>query len=95
MNPTIQKLISLLALTGTLAAAEPARSGVAAVSQTPGCVAFWDFVKREPDGARRFTAHVPEGAKTDYPLDAVNYIKDHCATCHMPGSSHAFKKPQE
>ena len=35
---------------------------VAAVMNTPGCVAFWDFVKREPDGAHRFTAHVPAGA---------------------------------
>ena len=43
---------------------------VAAVMNTPGCVAFWDFVKREPDGAHRFTAHVPPGATNDYPLDA-------------------------
>ncbi len=50
---------------------------VGAVTETPGCVAFWDFVKREPGGQRRFTAHVPEGAKTDYPLDAANYVKDY------------------
>ncbi len=56
-----------------LIADEPA----ATVTQTSGLVAFWDFVKREPDGARRFTAHVPAGAKTDYPLDAANYIKDY------------------
>ena len=49
----------------------------ATVTNTPGLVAFWDFVKREPDGARRFTAHVPAGARTDYPLDAANYIKDY------------------
>jgi hypothetical protein len=47
------------------------------VNETPGLVAFWDFVKREPDGSRRFTAHVPANAKTDYPLDAANYIKDY------------------
>jgi hypothetical protein len=50
---------------------------VAAVTQTPGCVAFWDFVKREPEGQRRFTAHVPEGGRTDYPLDAANYIREY------------------
>ena len=44
---------------------------------TPGCVAFWDFVKREPDGAHRFTAHVPPGATNDFALDAGNYIKDY------------------
>jgi hypothetical protein len=57
----------------TLPAAEP----VAIVTSTPGLVAFWDFVKREPLGAHRFTAHVPAGAPTDYPLDAGNYIKDY------------------
>ena len=50
---------------------------VSAVTNTPGLVAFWDFVKREPDGAGRFAAHVPAGAATNYPLDAGNYIKDY------------------
>jgi hypothetical protein len=63
----------LLLLTTSLQAAEP----VATVTSTPGLVAFWDFSKRESDGAKRFTAHVPAGAKTDYPLDAANYIKDY------------------
>jgi hypothetical protein len=49
---------------------------VAAVINTPGCVAFWDFVKREPGGAHRFTAHVPPGVTNDVALDAGNYIKD-------------------
>lgn len=49
---------------------------VAAVMRTPGCVAFWDFMKREPDGARRFTAHVPSGAPNDFALDAGNYVKE-------------------
>ena len=48
----------------------------AAVTNMPGLVAFWDFVKREPAGERRFTAHVPAGAPTNYPLEAGNYIKD-------------------
>lgn len=53
---------------------------VSTVTRTPGLVAFWDFVKREPDGARRFTAHVADGAATDYPLDAANYIKEYWGT---------------
>jgi hypothetical protein len=48
---------------------------IATVLRTPGCVAFWDFVKREPDGARRFTAHVPAGATNVFALDAANYIR--------------------
>ncbi|WP_147869592.1 LamG domain-containing protein [Stieleria maiorica] len=48
-----------------------------AVIDTPGLVAFWDFVKREPDGERRFTAHVRDGSSTEYPLDAANYVKDY------------------
>lgn len=47
-----------------------------AVSRIPGCVAFWDFVKREPGGLRRFVAHVPAGATNDFPLDAGNYVRD-------------------
>ncbi len=47
------------------------------VTGTPGCVAFWDFVKREPREPRRFVAHVPNGAASDFPLDAGNYVKDY------------------
>lgn len=61
----------------TARAAETPTARVATVMNTPGCVAFWDFVNREPDGARRFTAHVPAGSPTDYPLDAANYIRDY------------------
>ena len=72
------KPIALILVILTAAhAAEPAAERVATVTGTPGLVAFWDFVKREADGAHRFTAHVPAGAKTDYPLDAANYIKDY------------------
>ena len=69
----------ILALPSTFAA-EPARAPadrVAAVTGTPGCVAFWDFVQREPAGARRFTAHVPVGAKNDFALEAGNYVHDY------------------
>jgi len=50
---------------------------VAAVTAMPGLVAFWDFVAREPAGARRFVAHVPAAAPTDYPLDAGNYVREY------------------
>jgi hypothetical protein len=50
---------------------------VRCITRTPGCVAFWDFVKREPGGAHRFTAHVPSGATNTFALDAGNYIKDY------------------
>ena len=51
-----------LFLTGYLIPIESVGNDAAkAVVGTPGLVAFWDFVKREPEGAKRFTAHVPEG----------------------------------
>ena len=50
---------------------------VATVTATPGLVAFWDFVAREPGGERRFVAHVPPAAPTNYPLDAGNYVRDY------------------
>jgi hypothetical protein len=67
---------AVLASIGQSMAAAVAPDRIATVVNTPGCVAFWDFVKREPEGAHRFTAHVPAGAATDYPLDAANYIQD-------------------
>lgn len=63
-----------------LPAADTTADRVASVTALPGLVAFWDFVQREPDGERRFTAHVPAGSPTDYPLDAGNYIKDFWGT---------------
>lgn len=68
-----QLLILLYIFQSSLSAVEPAT----VITNTPGLVAFWDFVKREPDGERRFTAHVPAGATNEYPLDAANYIKDY------------------
>lgn len=68
---------ALLLLTGfTLPAATPT-DRVATVTHTPGCVAFWDFVQREPTGARRFTAHVPTGATNAFALEAGNYVHDY------------------
>lgn len=57
--------------------AEVATNRRATVMGIPGCVAFWDFVKREPGGQRRFTAHVPPGATNDFPLDAGNCVRDY------------------
>ena len=57
------------------ASANPYGEKVARVTRVPGLVAFWDFTRREsPEG--RFTAHVPPGAVTDYPLDASNYVRE-------------------
>jgi hypothetical protein len=69
----------------SLAAALPATASdvqrrsqrVETVVSIPGLVAFWDFVAREPDGQRRFVAHVPAGARDRYPLDAGNYVHDY------------------
>lgn len=68
------KCIALVVLVAsTPGAAEP----LTAVTGTPGLVAFWDFVKREPAGQGRFAAHVPAAATTDYPLEAANYVRDY------------------
>lgn len=67
--------ITFLSLLATLPLL--AENKVATVAQTPGFVALWDFVKREPGGDQRFTAHVPPGATNDFPLDAGNYIRSH------------------
>ncbi len=66
-------LVFILSVVSTLGASESTTT----VINTPGLVAFWDFVKREPNGERRFIAHVPPGTATGYPLDAANYIKDY------------------
>lgn len=71
------QLVSLLSMSPLFLSALTAAEPTITVTGTPGLVAFWDFVKREPDGAHRFTAHVPAGTVTDYPLEAANYIKDY------------------
>lgn len=58
------------------AAADPYAERVAVVTGTPGLVAFWDFVQREPGGAQRFVARGAAGAAQLYPLDVANYVKD-------------------
>lgn len=60
-----------------VALAGPPAAPTEVVTGTPGCVAFWDFVKREAGEPRRFVAHVPAGAASDYPLDAGNYVRDY------------------
>jgi hypothetical protein len=75
MRPFI--LIPLLTVTLAKLSADDRTASVEVVTAIPGLVAFWDFVKREPDGAKRFLAHIPDTATNDYPLDAANYIKDY------------------
>lgn len=71
-------LCSFFWLSLSLAQADdPVNESVGIVTGIPGLVAFWDFVKREPDGARRFLAHVPKGSDNEYALDAGNYVKDY------------------
>lgn len=53
-----------------------AKSPSERVAEMRGCVAFWDFVKRETAEPKRFAAHVPIGATNDFPLDAGNYVQD-------------------
>lgn len=69
--------VLLLSLAGT---AQPAGDEylrrVAVVRTTPGFVAFWDFRLREP-GQGRFLAHQPGGARHNFALDAVNYVRDY------------------
>jgi hypothetical protein len=79
IHPPMCRPIAILAFLAlaplTMHAAESPSDRIATVTNIPGLVAFWDFNKREAPG-QRFTAHVPPGAKTDYPLDAGNYVKD-------------------
>ena len=64
-------------LSGELPPAPTPASPADVVTGTPGGVAFWDFVKREPREPQRFAAHVPTGAASDFPLDAGNYARDY------------------
>lgn len=73
----LPSLVSLAMSSPLSHAAEAENDPISTVKNTPGLVAFWDFVNREADGEKRFIAHVPEGAKTNYPLDAANYVKDY------------------
>ena len=75
MRPFI--LIPLLTVTLAKLSADDRTASVEVVTATPGLVAFWDFVKREADGEKRFLAHIPDTATNNYPLDAANYIKDY------------------
>jgi hypothetical protein len=85
MSPTITRIVvgalAFIAAATTLPTESDGdttacRQRVQVVTGLKGCVAFWDFVQREPDGQLRFTAHVPPGATHDFPLDAGNYIQD-------------------
>ncbi len=76
MKPFAICLFVLIAnSTETLTAQDGRQDRVTQVTETEGCVAFWDFVKRESEGQRRFLAHVPQGEVNEYALDAANYVK--------------------
>ena len=85
MRPFI--LIPLLNVTLANLSADDRTASVEVVTATPGFIAFWDFVKREADGEKRFLAHIPDTATNDYPLDAANYIKDYWGA--GPGATYA------
>jgi hypothetical protein len=70
-------VLLLLAAAGRGAAAETNADRVATVMNIPGLAAFWDFVRREPGGERRFTSHLPPGVSHDFALDAANYVRDY------------------
>jgi len=72
----VSSVVVLVMGLGTSAGVASAADPVATVTRTPGLVALWDFVRREPDGHQRFVAHVPPGSPTDYPLDEANYVRD-------------------
>jgi len=72
------RALSLVALSLSMSAsADTLQDRVATVTKTPGLVAFWDFVRREEGGEKRFLAHVAAGATNEYALDAANYVKDY------------------
>lgn len=49
---------------------------VVAVCGTPGLVAFWDFVLRDPESGQ-FAAYQPDGSAHDFRLEATNYVRDY------------------
>jgi hypothetical protein len=74
----IAAVLLSLALQIPVRAAETKMDRIATVTNIAGLVAFWEsFVKHEPNGAHRFTTHVLEGAKNDFPLDAGKYNEDY------------------
>jgi hypothetical protein len=98
----VRIIASALALTFLAAIAAESQAAfstyqqrVAVVTSTPGWVAFWDFVKREPDGAHRFIAHVPQGATNDFALDAGNYVKDYWGEGREASYPHDLYTPKD
>jgi hypothetical protein len=75
--PLTSLAIVCATLTAAATTAATPADRIAAVTGTPGFVAFWDFVQREPAAPHRFTAHVPAGATNRFPLDAGNYIHNY------------------
>lgn len=74
-------LVAALAIFTNIAdAADSVAARDVVVINTPGLVAFWDFVQREPDAPHRFVAHVAPTDTNQYALDAVNYVRDYWGT---------------
>ncbi len=72
----MKRTLVLLTVLPLLAWAEAYEQRVKQVRETPGLVAFWDFVKRDP-ADRRFDAWRASGDKADFRLDARNYVLDY------------------
>lgn len=70
-------LWTLLAGILCLTAAQPEdyERRVKSVTQIPGFVALWDFVRRDTDG--RFDAWKSPGEKADLRLDVMNYVREY------------------
>lgn len=66
----------LLTVTFAASAQSPYQNRVDQVRRTPGFVAFWDFVRLDPSGAR-FDAWRGSRETADFSLDAVNYVQDY------------------
>jgi len=77
MHDSLRCVLAVVVFAGANLSAATVADRVATVTNTPGCVAFWDFVQREPAGAHRFTAHVPAGATNSFALEAGNYVHDY------------------
>lgn len=73
-----KRLLGFLIGVGYLIAASPEQyeKKVQTVTQIPGFVALWDFVKRDP-ADRRFDAWKSSSETADLRLDVMNYVREY------------------
>ncbi len=71
---TLRTALVLLAAAAASAQQSEYHRRLREVLSTPGLVAFWDFVHRDPVSGR-FLAHQPPPATHDFSLEAVNYVR--------------------